>query len=91
MINTGAGPLAWRTSQRSQSTNACVEVASAGDLVFVRDSKDRSGPVITFERDQFATFLRETINGLGSDNGAVELTTGETTAARSRPTGISAR
>jgi hypothetical protein len=77
MVNHGAGPLAWRTSRRSQSTNACVEVAFARDLVMVRDSKDRTGPVITFERDQFAAFLHETINELSSDNGAAELTTGD--------------
>lgn len=62
MINNGAEPLAWRTSRQSQADNACVEVAFAGDLVIVRDSKDRSGPVITFDRDQFAAFLKETIN-----------------------------
>ena len=48
--------LAWRKSSRS-SGGACVEVAREGDIVHVRDSKDRSGPVLTFDRDAFRDFL----------------------------------
>lgn len=74
MIKTDTEPLAWRTSRRSQSNNACVEVAFAGDLVFVRDSKHRSGPVITFDRDQFATFLTS-----GRRSGPVPVTASSST------------
>ncbi|MEV4761281.1 DUF397 domain-containing protein [Micromonospora chokoriensis] len=40
----------WRTSTRSGDTGgACVEVAdNLPGVVLVRDSKDRSGPVLTF-------------------------------------------
>lgn len=62
MINTGAESLAWRTSRRSQGDNACVEVAFAGDVVVVRDSKNRTGPMITVDRAQFTTFLNEASN-----------------------------
>ncbi len=48
--------LRWRTSSRSTS-GACVEVAVAGDLVHIRDSKDRSGPVLTVDREAFRGFV----------------------------------
>ncbi|MDG4778221.1 DUF397 domain-containing protein [Micromonospora sp. WMMD961] len=40
----------WRTSTRSTDTGGnCVEVAdNVPGVVLVRDSKDRSGPVLTF-------------------------------------------
>lgn len=47
----------WRTSSRSGAGNACVEVAglSGGDRA-VRDSKDRSGPVLRFTASEWAVF-----------------------------------
>ena len=68
MINTGAGPLAWRTSRRSQMDNACVEVACAGNLVLLRDSKNRTGPTITINRPHFTTFLTKPITKLPTGN-----------------------
>jgi Domain of unknown function (DUF397) len=38
---------AWRKSTYSGSQAECVEVGNAADLVKVRDTKDRQGPVIT--------------------------------------------
>ncbi|MEU4566901.1 DUF397 domain-containing protein [Micromonospora sp. NPDC023956] len=56
---------AWRTSTRSQTSN-CVEVAPlpAGPAaaVALRDSKDRSGPVLLFRREQWRDFLTGTRN-----------------------------
>ncbi|GGK00794.1 transcriptional regulator [Pilimelia anulata] len=47
----------WRTAARSASTN-CVEVATLNRAhVAVRDSKDRSGPVLFFGRDAWQGFL----------------------------------
>lgn len=37
----------WRTSSASAS-GECVEVGGNGELVAVRDSKDRSGPALAF-------------------------------------------
>ena len=39
---------AWRTSSYSNIGGNCVEVAAAGAIVGVRDTKDRAGAVITF-------------------------------------------
>ncbi|MEV4213239.1 DUF397 domain-containing protein [Micromonospora sp. CA-249363] len=49
----------WRTSTRSGDTGgACVEVAdNLPGVVLVRDSKDRSGPVLTFSPSAWTGFL----------------------------------
>ena len=56
------GPLTWRTSSKSQGTN-CVEVAADVDAVFVRDSKDRGGPVLGFSRQEWSAFLSSLKSG----------------------------
>ncbi|MGN9812155.1 DUF397 domain-containing protein [Micromonospora sp. BQ11] len=55
----------WRTSTRSQTSN-CVEVAPLRDspvAVALRDSKDRSGPVLLFDRAGWLGFLAGTKSG----------------------------
>ena len=47
---------AWRKSARSGS-NGCVEIAFLGGQIAVRDSKDRSGPVLTFAPTEWEAFL----------------------------------
>jgi hypothetical protein len=49
----------WRKSRRSDNGGAsCVEVAkNIPGVVGVRDSKDRSGPVLAFEPEAWAAFL----------------------------------
>jgi hypothetical protein len=47
----------WRKAQRSSQEGACVEVRAVDDLVEVRDSKDRSGPVLVFAPDGWMAFL----------------------------------
>lgn len=47
----------WRTSSYTNNGGACVEVAdNLPGLVAVRDSKDRSGPVLVFTRAQWREF-----------------------------------
>ncbi|SNY27997.1 DUF397 domain-containing protein [Paractinoplanes atraurantiacus] len=49
----------WRKSTRSDNGGAsCVEVAkNLPDVVGVRDSKDRCGPVLTFGPEAWGAFL----------------------------------
>ncbi|MFF0369480.1 DUF397 domain-containing protein [Micromonospora sp. NPDC005087] len=47
----------WRTSTRSSGNGNCVEVATADGQVAVRDSKDRPGPVLTFDAPAWRAFL----------------------------------
>ncbi|MFB9430020.1 DUF397 domain-containing protein [Streptoalloteichus tenebrarius] len=57
--------LVWRKSSRSTpSGNACVEVAAVGsDAAAVRDSKNPSGPVLTFAPATFAAFVESVKSG----------------------------
>ncbi|MGC4803606.1 DUF397 domain-containing protein [Micromonospora sp. DT233] len=56
---------AWRKSTRSQTSN-CVEVAplrGGPAAVALRDSKDRGGPVLLFDRAGWRGFLAGTKGG----------------------------
>lgn len=48
--------LAWRTSRASNS-GGCIEVADCDRSVLVRDSKDRSGPVLQLPGLAWSAFL----------------------------------
>ncbi len=48
--------VAWRKSTRSQTSN-CVEVTPTPATVALRDSKDRGGPVLLFDRGGWQSFL----------------------------------
>ncbi|WP_435242805.1 DUF397 domain-containing protein [Streptomyces cucumeris] len=48
----------WRKSSYSGSEGgACVEVAACPGNIHVRDSKDTTGPVLTFTADAWAAFV----------------------------------
>ncbi|MCW2639774.1 MAG: hypothetical protein JWP76_2080 [Dactylosporangium sp.] len=54
---TGA---AWRKSTRSSNQGNCVEVAdNRPGVVYVRDSKDPDGPVLSFESDAWRAFIED--------------------------------
>ncbi|KKK04754.1 DUF397 domain-containing protein [Micromonospora sp. HK10] len=56
---------AWRKSTRSQTSN-CVEVAplrTGPAAVALRDSKDRGGPVLLFNRAGWLGFIAGAKNG----------------------------
>jgi hypothetical protein len=48
---------AWYKSSRSSGNGNCVEVAALGAAVAVRDSKDRSGPVLVFTPAEWSAFV----------------------------------
>jgi hypothetical protein len=48
---------AWRTSSYSGNGSNCVEVAGVGPRIAVRDSKDRSGPVLAFSAHDWNDFM----------------------------------
>ncbi|RZU49891.1 uncharacterized protein DUF397 [Krasilnikovia cinnamomea] len=47
----------WRTSTRSGTEGNCVEVRLDGETIVVRDSKNRSGPVLRFTDAEWRAFL----------------------------------
>jgi hypothetical protein len=54
----------WRTSSHTNNGGACVEVAdNQPDVVAVRDSKDRVGPVLAFSRENWRAFVRAIKDG----------------------------
>lgn len=47
----------FRSSTRSGPNGSCVEVALMDDAVAMRDTKDRTGPVLTFPPTAWNNFL----------------------------------
>jgi hypothetical protein len=47
----------WKKSTRSNGSDGCVEARAHDGGVQVRDSKDRSGPILSFDRESYANFL----------------------------------
>jgi hypothetical protein len=50
--------LNWRKSKASTADGGCVEAATGGESVLLRDSHDRSGPILVVSPRQWSTFLR---------------------------------
>ena len=52
----------WRKS-RASGNNGCVEITHTVASTWVRDSKDREGPVLHFTRPEWTAFLAGVRNG----------------------------
>jgi hypothetical protein len=55
--------LSWHKSTRSGAAGHCVEVAETPATVFMRDSKDVSGPMLRFAAPDWAAFIEGVRNG----------------------------
>ncbi|MFI2714209.1 DUF397 domain-containing protein [Micromonospora sp. NPDC018662] len=47
----------WFKSSRSSNNANCIEVRCVGGTVDVRDTKDRTGPVLAFDGRSWASFV----------------------------------
>jgi Domain of unknown function (DUF397) len=57
-MRTTSSLAGWRTSRHSGSSANCVEVATGGRIVGVRDTKQHGfGPVLTFTGPTWRTFI----------------------------------
>jgi hypothetical protein len=52
----GTTDLTWRRSNRCDS-GSCVEIATDGDRVLLRDSADPGGHVLIFTQDEWQAFV----------------------------------
>lgn len=52
----------WRKARASGGGN-CVEITDTAADVWIRDSKDRQGPVLHFSRPEWTAFLAGVRNG----------------------------
>ena len=57
----------WQKGKRSGNANDCIEVAGPGAAVFIRDSKNPTGPALTFTREEWVA-LRDGIKDGEFDN-----------------------
>jgi hypothetical protein len=53
----------WIKASASDDQGSCVELRRANEMIEVRDTKDRSGPVLRFTTAEFAAWLDGATNG----------------------------
>lgn len=55
--------LSWRKAQLSVQNGQCVELARAGSMIAIRDSKSPAGPVLMYTPAEWRAFLDGAKNG----------------------------
>jgi Domain of unknown function (DUF397) len=50
------GDLSWLVARRCNAGN-CVKIATNGDEFFIGDSKASRGPILSYSRDEWITFI----------------------------------
>jgi predicted secreted Zn-dependent protease len=50
------GELSWRIAAKCDG-GACVRVASAGEIIFLGDSKSPEGPTLSYTRNEWEAFV----------------------------------
>jgi len=55
--------LPWRKAARSMNNGACVEVAAASGIIFVRDSMNPGGQVVRYPASSWLPFIATTRQG----------------------------
>jgi hypothetical protein len=58
-MNNRLSGATWRKSSYSSGGGACVELAMLPDVAGVRDTKDRDGGALRFDRRAFAAFVTD--------------------------------
>jgi hypothetical protein len=58
--------LTWRTSRYCNGGD-CIRVASDGNVVYVGDSKDPGGPVLSYTKDEWRSFVARIKRGAYDD------------------------
>lgn len=56
-------PLDWIKASRCYGHGDCVELASDGDMIALRDSKNPKAPYLRFPRSELAAFIDGTRRG----------------------------
>jgi hypothetical protein len=52
---------AWHKPSRSAGANNCVEVAHTHGWTALRDSKNKTGPILIFTDDEWSTFIKDAV------------------------------
>ncbi len=55
MTENGTSRQWWKSSR--SGTSGCLEFHRSPEKVFIRDSKDRTGPVLEFDPEAWAAFI----------------------------------
>jgi hypothetical protein len=63
MVAPDLPSIEWRKSTRSSGNGNCLEFADLGELVAVRDTKDRGGPALRFTSASWRDFVAGTKRG----------------------------